>query len=609
MSDANVVERLVYKGSLASRAPLATSYVLRRTRNHHPNAEQVTKETKDHNLGRCQHHINCSGHVGLFEGRPVHPAALCSPPSRISSALSNARNDLIMGRIPREDYDRVIQRSLLSKNGILRGHVTSLTVEGSVRLVIVPRKAQKGDPLNTVSIPSHVADNCKVPYWNSFDDVLKVWRTHEVRYSKIVTGDVGVMIRYPTLSSGSAIPVNIVVEQGGSAMGFSLELTRSYNADYDGDECVVCIVRTPEGVSECKTILCSSTRPFKRAVTESTVANPSRASEAHAFLWETTFTYGQSLTLGVNLKHISAGLDDQKVRAFSGSLFKIGSDEDRYAALVESNRKSVSKTSIQSNSGYLGRVGRVGASCYVTDCTGTVRSAQRNDPEIILEGQSSDYRSSYGIPAMRAVSKLTRKITQSSLTKKSAKDDLSAGGGVDMISELIAGCSHTVIYVDPSNEGGKGVPKVVPQDYVLESNERLMACISPNVLRTNVPAEHLNYRDTRHIVSSGLDILSLAGSFSLEKREREALMCMIVVLANEGYSSLVDKVGRQVRCLDDRNVRLLNILHSSWYNSSLLRSLSTTRDEAPLMSPLTIFEMCLLCNYSSVPSITSYSAR
>lgn len=604
MAEANPVERLVFAGALVSRAAVPSKYVIRNTRSNYPNAEVVTKDNRTCNMGKCESHTNCNGHMGLFEGRPVHPASFCSVQSNTSSVMSNARNNLVLGKISRESYDKTIHKMLLTKTGLLRGHVTSLTVEGSLRLVIVPRKNKTEEPLNTVSIPLHVAENCKVPYWNTLDKNTGLFESHEVRYSGIRTGDVGLMIRYPTLSSGSAIPVNIVVGGTDDSMGFSLELTRSYNADYDGDECVVCIVRTVEGVRECKSILHSSTRPFRNLVMKRLVCNATKRGESHGFLWETGFSYAEALTITFNDLHKSVDLNDHRVSAFQKSFKEVASDEERYYDLVKYNNKSVSKTGIQSNSGYLGRVGRIVASNFITDSEGAVSLISDNQPVLLNKFKSVSLYPSYGIPSIRAISKLTRKITQSSLTKKSAKDDLNVSDGVDLISELISGCNTTLIYVCKKDDLSTKLPKIVSKSYVLREDEVLYAASCPRIINTNFRQNLSFNKQLIEVVSRGMDLVSLAGSFTLEEHERNALVSIVIVLAQQNTDSLLDYLNKRVRDTSNRNVRLTNTLHSSWYNNALVSALTGLGDYSACLSAESIFEMCFLCNYSAVASIS-----
>lgn len=108
-------------------------------------------------VGACTMHSNCIGYLGSCRGQLMLPAAMTSPAGALQNATSKARIGLLSGDVTPEEYSAVVATSFQTKGGLLRGAVTSLNPQGSLRMVITPIGALKGEAINVIHLLEYVA--------------------------------------------------------------------------------------------------------------------------------------------------------------------------------------------------------------------------------------------------------------------------------------------------------------------------------------------------------------------------------------------------------------------------------------------------------------------
>ncbi len=137
------------------------------------------------------------------------PTTLTRSTTDRKHVLMESKTRHILGHILIEDYRNEVISSMRGKTGSLRS-ITSITVEGSLKMVISPYPHTSE---SVISIPQHIAMATTVP--NVVNGI--------VVESSIENGDVGLLVRQPCLWTGSIRQCRVEVSTPANASTFHMQ--------------------------------------------------------------------------------------------------------------------------------------------------------------------------------------------------------------------------------------------------------------------------------------------------------------------------------------------------------------------------------------------------
>ena len=545
--------------------------------------------------GKCMRHLDCHGHIAVFRGNMVYPTALSMPHSGICNKLSLTRHNYIEGRGSHSEHLDALVSTLRTKHGILRGSVTSMVVEGSVRMVIVPRACNAAEDENTVGVPEFVANSMVIPFWNK---TVKTGNCgHRVLFRPLLDGDKAILIRYPTLWSGGMLPVTVKVESHRdsirSSISVPIEMTKSYNADFDGDEVVLIPLASPEAVAECSAITTAVKKPFHNRLRSGNVGSFT-SWDRNSFLFRSTMTARELCEVlqreeDLSDYQVASGMTRATAEKFIDYAYSPRPLDVVFENLVSNSRSFVRKAGGQSGTGYNTRALRTfGSYCTMSlrDSPSILGMKSASGPINIQTFPLERCRFSYGFPGIRALSKLGQKMMQSTLSKK---DGLVVSETcLDPVMEIISGkVTKTLLFL---KESLSGEPKAVAVPLLknIGGHSAIYATCSPTIL-----AQIEDRESRRYAACNGAKFLTCHIGCNLDEDEMLAVVEILMFLSYQPIKrrnilSLFKHWTTACSNISETNGRILPIMHGSWYSKRMLKMLDGSK-RSEFLSPTTMF--------------------
>ena len=115
-----------------------------------------------------------------------------------------------------------------------------------------------------------------IPVWDAGD--ITGGASGTLSYRGLISGDKAILIHYPTLWSGGMLPVTVKVEPDldmlrSTSISIPIEMTKSYNADFDGDEVVLIPLTSKKAVAECSAITSAVKKPFSNQLRKDNITS------------------------------------------------------------------------------------------------------------------------------------------------------------------------------------------------------------------------------------------------------------------------------------------------------------------------------------------------
>lgn len=391
-----------------------------------------------------------------------------------------------------------------------------------------------------------------------------------------------------------------------SCLQIGLDLTPSYNADFDGDDCTLIVVRGLESRQEASRIISAMSNAFKIGRNH---VSPSHM-DVHSFLWYTTHFYNSN----TNKVTSSIELRDSRIIALcptpesKDKLQRLAINppdlRSMFSECITSSNASILKGSNQSVMGYRGRMARMASSYFTTSSNGEVSKGEEPLPYTLTETIRPLYRNSFGIPAIRGISKITKQGMQNTLSKKKQQEGI-VGDNIDPIREILLGPTSSVVFFSVDS---KVIPIVISMEVqTLQelyssyaafhgSSERFVySCYSPRIL-----AMISDRNEKQSAAERGVAYLCVACSINMDLDEALAVKCILLDLSFDSEKGLIENL-KTIVTEKKRTSSFLAISQSVWYSSSFVREYA---NDAEWKRATVFFEHCMLSSFTEIPSIS-----
>lgn len=239
-----VNQRYAFDGSSVDDAVAVTSYSL---------VGLGAGEVRTHPIMKygdvCVFHgSSCIGHIESHNGMHFLPTFLTPGTEEQPHDLMTAKMACVKGSLDYDEYKNRVVSHMRGKRGSVRS-INSLTVQGSIRMVISPLEEHHG---GSVSIPKYIADST----WVLDQESL----TYKARCMR--NGDRAILVRQPCMWIGGIQPIHVIAtppdvgHEGlwdvNASMRLPISMCGPFGADYDGDEMTIFAVTTQKAKRECE---------------------------------------------------------------------------------------------------------------------------------------------------------------------------------------------------------------------------------------------------------------------------------------------------------------------------------------------------------------------
>jgi len=675
-----------------------------------PFSNQVA-ETRDDHIG-----YKSKPNAGiLVSGRCpddlMYPAAMCDPPGLYVNADTTSRarhlNQPYDDVESRKEYVGTMVKSLQTKGGLLRNDIMGARVEGSCRLTISPSVQRGVEGPNAgyseVVVPSFFADQVKIPSYSGgfrhqrapvgfperptvpFEIDIDNWNPRpesEIKVRALRTGDTVIVIRQPTLDASGLTIAKVRVEDStierivtqeidgvehrmavgtpnfNSSLRIPLSMCPNLQADYDGDECTLIAITSPEALSECKRVVGYGNNSYTPTAKDREL--PGYKSDIHSFLKEinnpiTDLDLLELLKVGrrgdyVNFKRAqwAVGLRPHHIQEYRNlSKSKAMTPKMLYDKTTAAMHSSLQKVSVQRSVGNMSRLSKCAPSMYQSPIGYCTELYELKNPlgssiDLGTPMSVSDFRryqrtGKYWSPAVRAISALTRGAMQGSLNKKIAGTEASTlctPGLVELdikpSTEILEGAQHTIVLVHTcfdnnlrmfvTSEEQKSMDCTLKPLFLIVDTKTLEVVRGPSLwvghridvmsIKSNhsplvlakIPAGNTTRREL--VLQQGFHGVINSAGIKLDLDELEALFCIVMDLTARNKSCLIGDLrtfsGRSL-CMS-QYVSPLSFIQATYFDNAALKRRVVTQTPEWRHAD-TMFEAMLLGNFSGIPSI------
>lgn len=386
--------------------------------------------------GPCSiHGKECLGHMG-YHGEDevaILPATVSGGTEEFVGRYLTAAQSLVSNRITEEVHRDRVSKYMMTKGGAIRS-VTSLCVEGSLRMVISPWVCGME---GTVGVPSCVASRTFIPDMSG----------GVVSRRNLRDGDYCVLVRYPCLWPGGAQIVKVAITgpdriylgdgewDTNSTIKLPPGMCGPYAADYDGDEVSLFPITSHEAVNECKSYRWKyrneSGAPLilAGASDKCKLVPEDHASAFHAACICSTVSWRDvKRRIRLGEFHRTVGLKPRHIKSFNTTA---ASPMEFAMSGMRSMNSGALKSSMQSEIGAMSRRAKLSSELIHLVGPGVVKVHAVGGPRLVElpllpKGVSVDATLHtakygwYGIPVLRAISKLCSTVMQTSLKVKTS---------------------------------------------------------------------------------------------------------------------------------------------------------------------------------------------
>ena len=595
----NPIERYIFPGAKLNRAVRCSAYSHSVIKGDYKiNAlvsRQSTLEEYVHHGRVCSEHgVSCCGHLQVDS----RSGALCLPATMVGGTTDNMSNyerhrrRLTGGRISELQYRFEMRNFMMGKKGAVRS-VGRGCIEGSLKMVIsIGTSGREGE----IEVPSFVASTMLVPDTSS-DRVI---------YRHLRNNDWGLLVRQPCLWSGGIQPVRVritnpkPIEVDGGSWDFNCSMKlppgmcTQYGADFDGDEMTFFPITRRESINECIRFSWDyTTAHIEEAYKE--ICPLSYRSNHRTFhrmsLCTTTSWSDGNRFLKVLKAHRIIGI---KVGTLS-NYKSIGMEVNEFVKSgIAFMSSGAMKSSEQSDIGAISRRCKLGADTIQIQPSSLPMIFADETwslvcPNLIRESLAIDPLPWFGNPAIRAISKLTSGIMQSTLKVKSLE------GGSKNLSPvlcLLCGGREYLQVIESTKVDGTTVTRVESSNFKSARNWRGV------VTKCNLRAiSYCPVSSRSRALEKFVEIAVLDSGRRFDRAEVVSLKILCSFLLTRVESP---EQGIQMESLRKYGyLRYLVHMNTCYFN---LRDIPAGTHR---MFPVTMYERLFISNFSTLKSISS----
>ncbi|EIE92586.1 hypothetical protein RO3G_17297 [Rhizopus delemar RA 99-880] len=214
------------------------------------NLKYVMKDTTAPSVTniRCVMHEDCQGHLlGNSRGTIVLPSMCVNEDLMTMDERGKLNHQMLSDSISPDDYSRGVRNTLMGKRGMLRHACMGIRPLTTIRGVASCTWTE--DP-STVYIPYKWTKDMRIPFRRGGDRLQSPYWA----FRGVVDGDYAILIRCPSISDNSCMPVRVYAWDKPS-IGVHPAMCEHLNLDFDGDEVHIGVVSSLAAVDEIKSLM------------------------------------------------------------------------------------------------------------------------------------------------------------------------------------------------------------------------------------------------------------------------------------------------------------------------------------------------------------------
>lgn len=443
------IRRYVRNGSRVDSAPMVSRVNI--TPLKVDNLKYVMKNTSTPTISmtRCSLHDDCQGHLIGNERGVIALPSLCINEDIITmDERGKLNHQLLNGNISPEEYSKGVRSTLMGKRGMLRHACMGIRPLSTIRGVA--SCVWNEDP-SQIFIPRRWMNHMKIPFRRGGTKL----RSPYWSFRSVDEGDYAILIRCPSISDNSAMPVRVYSWENPS-IGVHPAMCEHLNLDFDGDEVHVAVVSSIEAVEEVKSLM--NKNPFFNKFRKEMLEKTLRRSSSKPEIFHDDFMLHSSLSL----KSITMSEAEIFTPIHELSRCKIGSwaimknryniDDtmSTYVTRAISALDQFMESHLTVSKGFtFGRQLKIMGMMIDDSVKNLVPHWFKSRSRMTLPSlEHGDIKGSYGFPGTRLASKISGKIMQGALD--SAKHS-SSTSGEDLILSILSMSSNTYEILNHNN--------------------------------------------------------------------------------------------------------------------------------------------------------------
>lgn len=473
------IKRYVRNGGRVDIAPMVSKIEIKPLKVD--NLKYVVRDTTSPSVSniRCVMHEDCQGHLlGNSRGTIVLPSMCVNEDLMTMDERGKLNHQMLSDSISPDDYSRGIRNTLMGKRGMLRHACMGIRPLTTIRGVASCTWTE--DP-STVYIPYKWTKDMRIPFRRGGNKLQSPYWA----FRSVVDGDYAVLIRCPSISDNSCMPVRVYAWDRPS-IGVHPAMCEHLNLDFDGDEVHIGVVSSLTAVDEIKSLMHKNPlfNKFRSEVISDVTSRLSNAIHED-FMLHSTLSLSM---IDMNDDEIFTPLHIlSRCKRGSWDLLRQRLDMDKtISTYVQRSVTAINQfmeSHLTVSRGFtFGRQLKILTMMIDDDTKNLVPSWFEPSTSLTLPTlEHGDVRNSYGYPGMRLASKISGKIMQGALD--TAKHGITTSGE-DLILSLLSMSKQTYEILSHGNRTKlvKVTPKTVKVGKVLATTSRFRMQMMGSVL-------------------------------------------------------------------------------------------------------------------------------